>query len=171
MIPSSQLQRKRPRRCATRWQVRRGWKVGTGRCPKSPSHAEDTDGTDWVQVRGGDASTPERETRPPARTRADRVRLPTVRIRSDELPYNKPEVYHGRQVLESGFRVRHDGFDVRVHAVRGHGFSYFTPSGGFLMDRDTQEKIVGGAFTIIATGWIAFTLYVVAVCQTSHLHW
>jgi hypothetical protein len=39
------------------------------------------------------------------------------------------------------------------------------------MDRDTQEKIVGGAFTIIATGWIAFTLYVVAVCQTSHLHW
>jgi hypothetical protein len=38
------------------------------------------------------------------------------------------------------------------------------------MDRDTQEKIVGTVFVVLATGWIAFTLYVVAVCQTSHLH-
>lgn len=38
------------------------------------------------------------------------------------------------------------------------------------MDRDTQEKIVRAVFVVLATGWIAFTLYVVAVCQTSHLH-
>jgi len=34
-----------------------------------------------------------------------------------------------------------------------------------------QEKIVGAAFVALATGWVGFTLYVVAICQTSHLHW
>lgn len=34
-----------------------------------------------------------------------------------------------------------------------------------------EDKILKAAFAIIATGWIVFTLYVVAVCQNSHLHW
>lgn len=33
-----------------------------------------------------------------------------------------------------------------------------------------EDKILKAAFVALATGWIGFTLYVVAVCQTSHLH-
>jgi len=40
------------------------------------------------------------------------------------------------------------------------------------LDRDMErEKVFRAAFVVLATGWVAFTIYVVAVCQTSHLHW
>jgi len=40
------------------------------------------------------------------------------------------------------------------------------------LDRDMErEKVMSAAFVVLATGWVGFTLYVVAVCRTSHLHW